>query len=398
MATQRKSSAAGSPSRAQAASRPAKREDRRRKRSGEARPAKVAPAKAAEAAAVKPAAKPATAQGRRRKPAPKPRAKAGAVKPAPKPMAKPSASPRRRRRDRGEGRPRSRLARQVGKRPRSRVAAARRFVRSACCRPSRRRALPQPATPAAAPAARRTREAARTSTDRQGVQRVTEKDFKEFEQRLLEERAQDPQGDGAPREHGAQGEPARQRRRPVGLLVPHGRRRHRRDGAREGVPVRLGRGPHAARDQRGAAPDLPRRVRHLRDRAASRSRARGSRRCRTRGCACRARRRRSGPPRGSCSETFAARCCSRSRARCWRSTSGPSAGPRATLADRAAGRRCSASSCASPTRATRAWRSGSARGCRSPSTCSRSPRSLVDPLPVRCASACRARRARWRWR
>ncbi|CAA9303233.1 MAG: DnaK suppressor protein, putative, partial [uncultured Gemmatimonadaceae bacterium] len=46
-----------------------------------------------------------------------------------------------------------------------------------------------------------------------------------------------------------------------GLLVPHGRPGHRRDGAREGVPLRQPGGPLPLAHRRGAAPALP----HARD-------------------------------------------------------------------------------------------------------------------------------------
>src|SRR5438309_1306895 len=52
-------------------------------------------------------------------------------------------------------------------------------------------------------------------------------------------------------------EPPGVRRRPLELLVPHGRPGHRRDGAREGVPVRVPGRPLPLAREPGAATPLP---------------------------------------------------------------------------------------------------------------------------------------------
>src|SRR5436309_10521395 len=80
-------------------------------------------------------------------------------------------------------------------------------------------------------------------------------------------------GRARPRDEGARAlrrvlqlEPPGVRRRPLELLVPHGRPGYRRDGARKGVPVRLpGRPLPLARESGPAAP-LPdaRAIRSLR--------------------------------------------------------------------------------------------------------------------------------------
>src|SRR5262249_24088801 len=73
-----------------------------------------------------------------------------------------------------------------------------------------------------------------------------------------------PQGARLPGAERAEPEPARFVRRPVGLLVPHGRPGDGRDGAREGVPVRQRRGPRAVRRGRSPAPPLQRELRRVR--------------------------------------------------------------------------------------------------------------------------------------
>ena len=124
--------------------------------------------------------------------APRPKPGASRRRPVAKPVAKP-----RRRSSREPGRSRSRRAARrsrqaqgrAGGRRRPRSAPPPRCARSACCRPSPRcaRAV-RPADAARRHAQPREPRAAAPRPPAEGAQRVTEKDLKEFEHRLLEER------------------------------------------------------------------------------------------------------------------------------------------------------------------------------------------------------------------
>ena len=228
------------------------------------------------AARNEPASKAETSTREARAPQGRPRSAAKPAKPAQRPRRS-RRSPRRRRRSprpprrpaagRRPRRPRSPRAPRSPHRPRSpsprsQPRAARRRPRP---RPRRGRAARAAPPPAPKPAPRsRSAPAIDEALTQEGSQALRDAPARGA-------RAP-PQGDRPPRGERAQAEPARHVGRPLGLLVPHGRRRHRRDGAREGVPVRLGRGPRAVRDRRGAAPPLRRRLRHVRVVRASRSR------------------------------------------------------------------------------------------------------------------------------
>ena len=189
---------------------------------------------------------------------------------------------------------------------------------------------------------------------------MTKKMLQHFEKRLLDERKRVLKELGSYDEaFGAT--PQSRRRRSEQLLVPHGRSGHRRDGAREGVPVREPGRPLPLAHRRSAAPAVPlagdvRQVPQLRR---TRSRSSGSTRCRTRATASTAssarKMQRSKSERGRCS------------GRCSRSSSSRRLRHEGARRQRRSCRstcrtRCSASGCGSRSCTIPARRSGCTSG------------------------------------
>ena len=115
---------------------------------------------------------------------------------------------------------------------------------------------------------------------------MPKKQLQHFEKRLLEERKRVLKELGHYDEaFGATSQESR--RRSEQLFVPHGGPGHRRDGAREGVPVREPGRALPLAHRRGAAPAVSRRRRRSASAttAATRSRSSGWTRCRTRATA-----------------------------------------------------------------------------------------------------------------
>ena len=125
---------------------------------------------------------------------------------------------------------------------------------------------------------------------------MNKKQLTHLEKRLLEERARVMKELGH-YDESFNATPPGLRRRPVVLLVPHGRPGHRCHGTGEAVPVRVAGGAVPLAREPGPAPAVqqPRRLRHVRAAAGRRSTSSGSTRCRTPGSASAARKRKRMP-------------------------------------------------------------------------------------------------------